>query len=75
MNTRSILECGGKRSATPLLPRTGTEANEENEGRLLRILGCLLLITAAQKRRRRRALPARSNMRFACNAARRKPEF
>jgi len=55
---RSALDCGGKRSATPLLPRTGTQANEQNEDPSLRFLCCLLLGTAAQKRRRRCALPA-----------------
>jgi N-acetylneuraminic acid mutarotase len=57
---RSVLECGGQRSATPLSSRTETEANEENEGSVLRFLGCSLSNPSGRKRRRRRALPAQS---------------
>jgi hypothetical protein len=58
--TRSVLACGGQRSATPLWARTRTEANEENEGFVLRFLCCLLSNTSGRKRRRRCALPAQS---------------
>jgi hypothetical protein len=63
------MDCDGKRSATPLSPRTETEANEENEGSVLRFLCCLLSNTSGRKRRRRCALPAQSKtwrLLFAC---------
>jgi hypothetical protein len=56
------LECGGQRGATPLSSRTETEANEENEGSVLRFLGCLLSNPSGRKRRRRCALPAQSQI-------------
>jgi len=52
-SAQSILNCGGKPSATPPFPQTGTEGNEENEGGVLRYLRFLLLDTSVPKRRRR----------------------
>jgi hypothetical protein len=60
MTARSVLKCAGNRGVTPLFPRTGIQANEEHEGRLLRFLCSLLLKTPVPKRRRRCALLAQS---------------
>ena len=66
--TSGVTECGGKRSATPLWLPAGTEANEENEGRLIRYLCSPLWKIRLRTRRLRAALPAHSKTGRTCGA-------